>query len=368
MTEYFSKHNQNPRRLSPREWLVANEVCSLLDVVAEVTTHIQGSTDTHLGQTMFNMFEVKDVLSGSMQDIRRPDDSCSARAAPTGPTPIGDLTPESEKMRELLLEKMGATGLGEATLKAERISMILDPRRKTCSADHLVNGGVDVVFRAENDVKTVADTFEGAVAGPSASDTAASGEAAARGEPAPKKLKATSVLERRRLSRLANSAPRAGVSVWRGAESTERSALLRRELRIYLAEDEHPEADGFSLPLYWLRRSSAGTCADTGQTIAAAAMPHLALVARLYHGIESTSCQAERHFFALSDLIGALRSSMLPAKVERMMFIRLNRAFVPETRNLPNAVEEKRPAATKCAGKAAVVQSAAAEEGITLML
>ena len=39
------------------------------------------------------------------------------------------------------------------------------------------------------------------------------------------------------------------------------------------------------------------------------------------------SCQ-ERDFSALAHLIGGLRSNMLASKVERMMFIRLNRHLV----------------------------------------
>lgn len=77
---------------------------------------------------------------------------------------------------------MGAKGLGEASLKAKCTSMILDPRRKTCSRDHIVNGGIDIAFHAEDDVKTVADTFKDSVAGPPASGTGTSGAAAARGE------------------------------------------------------------------------------------------------------------------------------------------------------------------------------------------
>ena len=40
------------------------------------------------------------------------------------------------------------------------------------------------------------------------------------------------------------------------------------------------------------------------------------------------SCQAERYFSELAHLIGDLRSNMLASKVERMMFIRLNRHLV----------------------------------------
>ena len=40
------------------------------------------------------------------------------------------------------------------------------------------------------------------------------------------------------------------------------------------------------------------------------------------------NCQAERNFSALAHLIGDLRSNMLASKVERMMFIRLNKHLV----------------------------------------
>ena len=40
------------------------------------------------------------------------------------------------------------------------------------------------------------------------------------------------------------------------------------------------------------------------------------------------SSQAERNFSALAHLIGDLRSNMLASKVERMIFIRLNRHLV----------------------------------------
>ena len=41
-------------------------------------------------------------------------------------------------------------------------------------------------------------------------------------------------------------------------------------------------------------------------------MPHLALIARLYYGVEATSCQAERNFSALALLIGNMRLEAEP--------------------------------------------------------
>ena len=59
-------------------------------------------------------------------------------------------------------------------------------------------------------------------------------------------------------------------------------------------------------------------------------MPHLALLARLYHGVVATSCQSERNFSALSFLIAHLRSSIAPFKAEQIMFLHLNQDYIPE--------------------------------------
>ena len=58
-------------------------------------------------------------------------------------------------------------------------------------------------------------------------------------------------------------------------------------------------------------------------------LPHLALLARLYHGVEATSCQAERNVSSLSVVIGTLRASMSPFKVERMIFLKLDQGCLP---------------------------------------
>ena len=60
--EYFQTHEGNARKLTTREWTIANEVCSLLDVVAEVTIKIQRGVDIHISQTMFSMLEIKEII------------------------------------------------------------------------------------------------------------------------------------------------------------------------------------------------------------------------------------------------------------------------------------------------------------------
>ncbi|CAM9621870.1 unnamed protein product, partial [Hapterophycus canaliculatus] len=53
--------------------------------------------------------------------------------------------------------------------------------------------------------------------------------------------------------------------------------------------------------------------------------PHVGLVARLFAGIDTTSCQAEMNVSALKLVVRDLRSSTSPAKVEQTVFLRLNR-------------------------------------------
>ena len=62
-------------------------------------------------------------------------------------------------------------------------------------------------------------------------------------------------------------------------------------------------------------------------------LPYLELLARLYHGVEATSCQAE-----LSFLISTLRASMSPLKVEQMMFVKSNQGCLPDEVQKYNAV------------------------------
>eukprot|EP00904_Undaria_pinnatifida_P000882 jgi/Undpi1/10795/HiC_scaffold_29.g13243.m1 len=73
LQEYFRTHDGNARKLTSREWTIANEVCSLLDVVPEVTIKIQGGVDTHISQTMFSMLEIKEIIGDTEHWIRAPD-------------------------------------------------------------------------------------------------------------------------------------------------------------------------------------------------------------------------------------------------------------------------------------------------------
>ena len=92
--EYFRTHDSNARKLTTREWTIANEVCSLLDVVAEVTIKIQGGVGTHISQTMFSMLEIKEIIGDTEHWIRAPDQAYDGGDVLKEKTSLDDLTSE----------------------------------------------------------------------------------------------------------------------------------------------------------------------------------------------------------------------------------------------------------------------------------
>ena len=54
---------------------------------------------------------------------------------------------------------MTEKGLKKATLKVERVSALLDPRRKSLDDDQFVNGSASLRTCAEEDLKVLIETF-----------------------------------------------------------------------------------------------------------------------------------------------------------------------------------------------------------------
>ena len=107
--------------------------------------------------------------------------------------------------------------------------------------------------------------------------------------------------------------------------------------------------DGFNLLGSWSRRGTDSACPTTGKVTSPSEIPYLGFLARLCHGVEATICQADRNFSALANLIGDLRSNMLASKVERMMFIRLNKHKVDEVRDFDAAKAKAKARVAKIA-------------------
>ena len=214
-----------------------------------------------------------------------------------------------------------------------------------------MNGSAALRTRAENDLKGVIAEFADARTQPSAPVPAPVSDVESV-EPAPKK-KRLSRLEEWRLARVRAAAGGGGGGDSGRAEPqaavTGRRVLFGREVFVYLAEQHQLDVDAFNLLGFWNRRGTDSVCPTTSTVTSPSEMSYLALIARLYRGIEPTSCQAERNFSALAHLIGDLRSGMLASKVERMMFIRLNRHLIDEVRELDAAVAQARARVAKIA-------------------
>ena len=49
--------------------------------------------------------------------------------------------------------------------------------------------------------------------------------------------------------------------------------------------------------------------------------PHLSLLVRLYVGVDTTSCPAERNFSALKQILRDMRASTMPREIEQMLLL-----------------------------------------------
>ena len=112
------------------------------------------------------------------------------------------------------------------------------------------------------------------------------------------------------------------------ASETRTDAGLR-EFSEYMAEAALTNNSEFDLLEYWRARAVDGLDAS-GKVVAPARWPHVALVvARVFAGIDTTSCQAERIFSSLKLVVSDLRASLGAEKSEKILFLRLNGHLIP---------------------------------------
>lgn len=391
ITEYFRQlqaktpqSKQLKRKLSAHEWTVTNEVCSLLTDVSEITIRMQGAQDTHISQAMFLIQEVIEMLGADSHPIRvasaivappppaegmipteEEENQPQPGGIPTEETQVSDLTLEAQEVRQVLLEVMEEKGVGKALQRVERLSALLDPRRKSLDAEQLGNGSAALRTAAEADLKAFIANFSSE---PSVSTPAPAPVVNVQpAEPAHKKKK-LSRLEARRAARVAGSSGGGSGTVQPQAAVTGRHVLIEREVLVYLNEPAQLDVDDFNLAGFWNRRGTDSVCPTTGKVTSPAEMPYLAFIARLHLGIEATSCQAERNFSALAHLIGHLRCNMLPRKVERMMLIRLNKHLLADIRAFDAAVSRAKAMAAKSADESASAQVDRSNSTIDLCL
>ena len=132
---------------------------------------MQGAGDTHVSKVLFIMTEVIAMLKEESHPIWVPNAAVlppPPDGIPTESTEVAELTFEAQDEREVLLEVMENKGVGETSLKVERLCALLDPRRSELGADQLVDGSAALRTRAEEDLKGVIAEFADAQTQPSA--------------------------------------------------------------------------------------------------------------------------------------------------------------------------------------------------------
>ena len=99
------------RKLTNREWSVTNEICSVLDPIAEVNIKIQGAKSTYIGKAAFFMKELMEIAKESEFDIRVPDQP-NVSPVQYEPVAVNELLPEVRAAVTAFLEVMETKKLG----------------------------------------------------------------------------------------------------------------------------------------------------------------------------------------------------------------------------------------------------------------
>ena len=101
-----------------------------------------------------------------------------------------------------------------------------------------------------------------------------------------------------------------------------------REMAAYMEEAAIKNDSKFDFLQYWEARDTDGLD-PSGKVVVPARWPHIGLLARLYAGIDTTRCQAERNFSTLKQVLSDIRPGTLAHNAEKMLLFRLNRHLIP---------------------------------------
>ena len=112
--------------LSGDDWLVLREVTSVMDMLQDVTTKIQGGRDRFVSQTVFLMQELISLLEDETIDIRDEQAQVTERVS----TERLDLHELTIKMLEVVVHEMRNRNLSSPRTGPQLLCMMLDPRYK----------------------------------------------------------------------------------------------------------------------------------------------------------------------------------------------------------------------------------------------
>lgn len=273
---------------------------------------------------------------------------------------VENLTQEAQALLGAVAQDMEKSGLGRAREDTEAAAMLLDPRFKQCCASTCVDGGNALKLRAltavSDQLRKFKDPAEAGAAGtgngaaPSAQQQGGGGG----GGGGSGSVAVVSRLEKMRQAQqmeavaaattggLGGGGGAAGAAAaGAGAGGAYSAAAYDEGNRV--AEDAlaelgeymlEPAGKRHELLPYWKLNGTDTKDSGTGLVVLAARWPHLALLARIYAGVDPTSRQGGRHFVGGADIGVAVsllqRSGMPPWRIEEMLLVRLNRHLVPD--------------------------------------
>jgi hypothetical protein len=329
------------------EWEKLKQLTGVFDAAAEITKAIQGGDNCFIGHVTYLMNQLCTLMHGNTFEVR-PDVYKEGDDSEYPEMALEELDEDVARSVAVLGSVMTAKKLGQATKEIERLAVLLDPRYK--------NGPLAAalfVYQPLNDaaeeLKAGYSRFGGGIGAPVVAVGAADGAAVQDNE---EPAVAEPVVKKRRLTFLEKQMQAGAVAALGGGRADTEAQLLAAEIETYLAEAVKLPSSEFKLLQYWREKASPKTDVKTGAVLRVPEMPRLAKLAAWVHGVDATSCEAERNFSKLSGLIGDLRSAMGGCKVEQCMFLRLNRHRIKEFAAYDAVVakrfEERSEAHDKC--------------------
>jgi hypothetical protein len=156
-----------------------------------------------------------------------------------------------------------------------------------------------------------------------------------------------SVLEQRRLKRALEN---------ENARRQREQRSPNTEVDYYLEEELEGDAQDFNLLRYW-KLAGENVLDSNGTVLRAAKYPILAKLACRVFSVDASSCECERSFSTLKNVLDDLRASMGSTTVEMMLFLRLNRKLIPEVAKMTRFEEEKKAKSDAAAKEVATFQS-----------
>ena len=223
-------------------------------------------------------------------------------------------------------------GLGRALDDVEKFCLLLDPRFKSVCTAVCLNGGNNLQNRVralvEYKVSSFSgnDTFRAGSVGTGGSGNSQgaggsqAGEASAEGTGGGSGGTGAEAGPPPAMSRMDNIRPDMNKKVARPVGDIDAPELRKdaalREMAEYTKQAASKNNSKFDFLQYWEARGTDGED-PSGKVVVPARWPHIGLLARLYAGIDTTSCQAERNFSALKQVLSDMRAGTLAHKTRR---------------------------------------------------